>query len=366
MKVASVDDAPSFLQWLGMTRHYECTDPRDRVYGLLGLPTSDADPDNGHLFLDPDYDLSVDQVYRMAARTIIEKSNNLNLLSAVQHGYELNVLGLSWIPDWNRAHVMILAPTDPRPTFEASGHNPRQPAINVDGDALIVNGIEFDVVASSTTIFSSGDFALLRGNSETDPVLPRELGESSLESEQREPGDPQIMEHYQAEPGIDRLSDPVTRKFEETKDIWPEHLTEEGITALAWTMTAGKDWYGSLVHDSDSHLADFRAFQHALGSASTTAGSADPVRAERFLEAASNACSGRRIFRTRKGFLGLGPAALSQGDLVAVLLGGRVPFVLRKFEDYEKLVGECYVFGIMQGEIFRDADDCDVRKFELR
>lgn len=303
-------------------------------------------------------------MYIKAAQKIIGKSNRLDLLSAVQHGSELNVLRPSWIPDWDKAHAMMLAPTNA--TFEASDRHPRQAAISLDGDALVVNGIEFDVVASSTTMFSSGDFAPLQDSSGIDPVLPHELHKSSLESEQRGPTDPLTRESYQAEPGVDRLSGPITRKLEEVKSIWPEHLTEEGIIALAWTMTAGKDWYGSLIQDSDNHLADFWAFQHAVGLAVTTAGSADPVRAERFLEAASNACSGRRIFRTRKGCLGLGPAALCQGDFVAVLLSGRLPFVLRRFEDHEKLVGECYVLGLMQGEIFRDADDCDVRKFELR
>jgi len=40
-------------------------------------------------------------------------------------------------------------------------------------------------------------------------------------------------------------------------------------------------------------------------------------------------CGNRRIFRTQRRFLGLGPSSLQPGDIVAVLHGGRVPFVLR-------------------------------------
>lgn len=44
------------------------------------------------------------------------------------------------------------------------------------------------------------------------------------------------------------------------------------------------------------------------------------------------ASGGRRFFRTRKGYIGTGPAAMNIGDSVAVLLGSRVPFVLRQDE----------------------------------
>lgn len=59
----------------------------------------------------------------------------------------------------------------------------------------------------------------------------------------------------------------------------------------------------------------------------------------------------RRLFITSSGHLGLGPASMMSGDIVAVLFGGKVPFVLRRVEDDQwKLVGECYVDGFMQGE----------------
>lgn len=49
-----------------------------------------------------------------------------------------------------------------------------------------------------------------------------------------------------------------------------------------------------------------------------------------------------RLFTTRRGYIGRGPPSLQPGDHVSVLLGGRVPFILRKDEDVEEyqLVGE--------------------------
>ncbi|KAM0471207.1 hypothetical protein ACHAPX_009550 [Trichoderma viride] len=71
----------------------------------------------------------------------------------------------------------------------------------------------------------------------------------------------------------------------------------------------------------------------------------------------------RRFAVTRRGYFVLGPDALQTGDVVVVLRGGKVPFVLRKVsvgggggggdDDNEErwvLVGECYVHGLMDGE----------------
>ncbi|KAL7814949.1 HET domain-containing protein [Trichoderma aethiopicum] len=67
---------------------------------------------------------------------------------------------------------------------------------------------------------------------------------------------------------------------------------------------------------------------------------------------------GRRFFITKKGYFGLGPQKAEPGDRIAVLLGSGVPFVLRRCSTAEgkrvwKVMGECYVHGIMQGEVIQ-------------
>jgi hypothetical protein len=41
-----------------------------------------------------------------------------------------------------------------------------------------------------------------------------------------------------------------------------------------------------------------------------------------------------------------------KGDVIAVLLGGTVPFLLREDGHNYRLIGDCYVHGIMDGELF--------------
>jgi hypothetical protein len=87
--------------------------------------------------------------------------------------------------------------------------------------------------------------------------------------------------------------------------------------------------------------------------------------ADCFLLAAHSACGGSRLFHTSKGYLGLGPALLQAGDLVCVLAGGAIPFVLRQDSRSSsskrrfRLIREAYVHGIMHGEA---AGQCAVDK----
>jgi hypothetical protein len=60
-----------------------------------------------------------------------------------------------------------------------------------------------------------------------------------------------------------------------------------------------------------------------------------------------------QIGQTEKGMIGLVPLQAEAGDQIYVLNGGAVPFVFRKGKRLLngcRLVGECYIHGIMNGE----------------
>ena len=60
----------------------------------------------------------------------------------------------------------------------------------------------------------------------------------------------------------------------------------------------------------------------------------------------------RLFFITEHGTSGMGPPAIRPGDVVAILFGAKAPFILRTTDiDGEyRLIGQCYVNGIMHGE----------------
>ena len=57
--------------------------------------------------------------------------------------------------------------------------------------------------------------------------------------------------------------------------------------------------------------------------------------------------------------MGLGPEDVKSGDEMYDLLGGDVPFILRKtdVDDEFRLVGDCYVHGVMDGQLWRETAD---------
>lgn len=76
-----------------------------------------------------------------------------------------------------------------------------------------------------------------------------------------------------------------------------------------------------------------------------------------FVASFQQATRNRRFFVTEEGHMGLGPRLTKPGDLVCVLLGSQVPFILRAVGDWDVLVGECYCHGVMEGEAVRGLDE---------
>jgi hypothetical protein len=68
--------------------------------------------------------------------------------------------------------------------------------------------------------------------------------------------------------------------------------------------------------------------------------------------------NGRLAFRMDSGWIGVGPPYAQAGDMVLAVLGADVPFVIRPSgvdtDARVRLVGECYVDGIMFGECTTD------------
>ena len=65
----------------------------------------------------------------------------------------------------------------------------------------------------------------------------------------------------------------------------------------------------------------------------------------------------RRPFISTKGYVGLAPFHSDPADVICVLYGCVVPFVLRKNGLRYNLIGEAYVHGIMDGEFVENVHE---------
>jgi len=64
-------------------------------------------------------------------------------------------------------------------------------------------------------------------------------------------------------------------------------------------------------------------------------------------------CHRRSLLRTRGGLICLGPPESRTGDIIFVIEGAPTPFILRRSGSDFCFIGECYVPGIMQGQLLQ-------------
>lgn len=79
------------------TRRFEASDPRDKVYALLGLTSTDI----AALGLRADYHFSVAEVYKRVAAALLQHEHRLELLESSRGETALRKLLPSWVPDWS-------------------------------------------------------------------------------------------------------------------------------------------------------------------------------------------------------------------------------------------------------------------------
>ncbi|KAI8630360.1 HET-domain-containing protein [Xylariaceae sp. FL1651] len=86
--------------------------------------------------------------------------------------------------------------------------------------------------------------------------------------------------------------------------------------------------------------------------------------------AVNRASWNRHFFTTENGYMGIGPAGVKPGDELWALIGGHVPFVLRPASHPSRstdkpsyrMIGECYVHGIMNGEAWKGCNTMEDMK----
>ena len=123
--------AEQILFLVGKTIDRCCTDPRDRVYGLLGMVASSLGP---RLRVNYDPTVTVGQVFQNYAQYIIECTKTLSVLCCVKKEEDLKECP-SWAPDLRHAKALSM----PRHT---------DPQIAFDGNELIVHGFEIGRISA--------------------------------------------------------------------------------------------------------------------------------------------------------------------------------------------------------------------------
>jgi hypothetical protein len=312
-----------FLHRLSEARSFQATDPRDKVFALLGHSSALMDGENGkELIIRPNYSIPFTSVYQHIAVRILRFNRSLDILAHVQHTYPtiMNQDVPSWVPRWDidLFDCYVLSRKTPQEETEID--------IDPDRGCLKVKGTFFDSIELCSELLSSFPFyiAPLVPNPKANPV--RKLWEMVV-------------------------AEPQLRKREVVK-----YATGETVeNAFSDALTAGRrlfgpqydGWYYAYlfrVLEDYPHMQELLAisddFRDAYNRRENLNG------AYKFMLAAAEACHARRFFFTRKGYFGLCPLVTSGEDSIYVLSGCEYPCVLRRTNDHFRFVGECYISGI--------------------
>jgi hypothetical protein len=340
-------------QVLSTARKNRATDPRDCVYGLLGLLDKSLVSK-----IKVDYEADINQVYTDFTKTVIDTENSLEILG------QCDYFGLpTWVPRLNvnfpyyrHPHHEAEAPAAANGGTKAEARFEERPggetgtlsllhttAVLFDRlnneNRLYKGGYADDTVPSTGVENAYGSLAALRealwrtlgGNRDVVGVIPAPADYSILLSTE-------VFENqYHFNPLVDN-DDSTPNPFAE----WARKnadLKIAGIRLADLFETAG--------------LADLPEDERKQRIKAGTDAS------KRFI----NATWSRRVAVTEKGYLCYVPWHAERGDVVAVFPGCSFPVLLRPVPQIEgvdeklfKVVNPCYLHGVMEGEVFSSTD----------
>ncbi|KAF2993398.1 hypothetical protein E8E13_001216 [Curvularia kusanoi] len=160
LHAARVDRNDDYLlQYLNIFKLYEATNPRDKVYGLLGILHARFGLDTSTFGVD--YEKSIAEVYTDAAVRVLRRGQDLELLNHIWHdaGHGFNTEFPSWVPRWDFKVSDIIVPRDVSIIYRHNGllgRNKRLKILNIEEKRLLVNGFKYGSVSWISDIMAVG------------------------------------------------------------------------------------------------------------------------------------------------------------------------------------------------------------------
>ena len=329
----------------GKLRDLKATDPRDHVFGFLGL-AGDA-----HGFR-PDYSMSADVLACRFAKAHIchveERRRRLWVLSFAQKKDLKDTGGLpSWAPDWSSALDPLIAPSlfgSLQIYFPCGREIPPElpPFSEQDPTILPVTGTCFGTVEQ----FGGSErltFSKFFQSSELDVLL-----QSCAE----------LLEEAQKYGTMTRTMSQLSETasiIEESKPIWRTLVQDRNIIFSTPEQRANSETFRRFLVLSKG--SEYLPEDYMCGCEER---SRKIKYTTVLLKAMKKTLHHRQMFRSRAGHLCVGPETVEPGDKLCILTGAEVPFILRNHRDHYLLVGEAYVDGVMDGEVLTQGLNSEV------
>ena len=317
------------LDALQFTRSFTCADPRDKVYVVLGLVQ------NSHV-ITPDYERSICQVYTDVVQycvTAYPRLHRLDFLAYVSEtsGALSQRRWPSFVPDWR--------------SFSGLSNFKK-------------TTMEYQITHRlyNASLDNEGNLLLEDGKLWVEAFYVDEVSELGLACD----------DDHSIKETISSWLPP------DAKEPYPTGDTYE--TAFLHTLV------GDVYRGSDFSLRRGNCWEPtAFDRKYAQSASVDEFHATHLMRVAmERTVLQRRLFRTQKGFIGIGPANMAISDRIYGFLGGQMLYVVRipKVSGNDRyqgsleatFIGECYVHGLMDGKGVRDNADgtVEIQRMALR
>lgn len=357
---------PPLLTLVARTRNAQATDARDKVFGLSGLAQEHG---RSGILGTPDYRIQVEDVYKQFVLENIKTYNNLDVLSLVHGGSDdssrKKKLELpSWAPDLSirgipfpLTHLDKFA-LDNHSTLRTKNDYVRHCAskfteasftVRDDGNSLCLSGYVFSTIGPKLGLPFPG---CTQWVNTWEKRQAQRNAWASWEAivgtrTQRTYGNEKAYDVYWKTMRGGELEQHCEVAKKDFQSGYERPLTLYRLLSFGRVITS-PTLFRVIYRTSCAMLDLYNSICHPLGM--------PIIDYERGI--GTNPCEYRRMGLTSDGTVCLLPGATQPGDSLALLRGGRVPFVLRKCGENWKLVGECYVHGVMEGELW-DISRCE-------
>lgn len=347
----SYQKTTTIFHLLAIYRSRSCTDPRDKIYGLLGLTNGEESS-----LIVSDYASPVSTVYEQVTLKLLQHHRNLDMFSQIlsrslkRDG--ITVVGLpSWAPDWtlegtkNQLLDLYNRLVDLR-FYNASGGSLASVKLAAPGK-ISLRGIPLD---SCSRFSEPNDSMHLYKLSTFKPWIDLVADKLSL-----------------LYPDPFFTSTTSTTTYEDAYwqtlcgSIVPKTTEMDFVPPSAYVRSSNdciqRSWYDNWsAYMQTSHLfpAHLKDIDYQIKKAERSA----------FVLSILPSTATRKLFLSKESeLLGLASMDAQVGDRIALLEGGKVPYILRLKDGGEnewEILGDAYVHGMMDGEAWKPEELVDI------
>lgn len=321
--------APPLFELLLSHKSKHSTEPKDKVYALVGVSSSREE------FGAIDYNLSERHIFTHTARHIISTTKKLDVIFVRQH--DENQYNLpSWVPDWTRPSLtsgsLVIGLHHHEPEFRAAGDTMADVRFSSDGYVLHVTGM----ILGTIEVLGM-PYRKLGAPSDVGPSLEAFHDWWNLFTGKHS--------SLLSSPAVFVRSISCGNWDFEDEKMFTDKLDAifslgEGELSRSDMLSVDPPSRSSTLSNSVSSMIDEELFDMDDG---------EKTQLSTMLNAGLT-MNRRRLFLSSEGTVGLAPWDAVEGDVICVLLGCRFPVVLRAVEGHYVVVGEAYVDGFMNGE----------------